>query len=112
MCSWGYFCVRKLYFTEVIICHPILNQVKWTHKLQSLNSAQLLCLILLCGKRSAGSGSGSSNTDNSAAFYESFKAPEGEKKSAPRKKLTVHYLTAGAQDTQQLLFMFSILEYP
>lgn len=46
----GYFRVCKLCFTEVIICHPILNLAKSTHKLQSLNSAQLLCLILLCGK--------------------------------------------------------------
>lgn len=96
MCSWGYFCVRKLYFTEVIICHPILNQVKWTHKLQSLNSAQLLCLILLCGKRSAGSGSGSSNTDNSAAFYESFKAPEGEKKISTQEKTDCILLNSGS----------------
>lgn len=45
-------------------------------------------------------------------FMSLLKLRKEKKKSAPRKKLTVHYLTAGAQDTQQLLFMFSILEYP
>lgn len=42
ICIAGLFSsVCKLYFTGVIICHPILNLVKWTHKLQSLNLAQL-----------------------------------------------------------------------
>lgn len=48
--SPGYSPARKLCFTEVIIRHPVLNLLRLTHKLQSLNLARLLSLILLCGK--------------------------------------------------------------
>lgn len=68
----GYFRVCKLYFTEVIICHPILNQVKWTHKLQSLNSAQLLRLILLCGKGQPAVDQVPATQIIQLPFYESF----------------------------------------
>lgn len=48
--QWGCFLVCRLYSSEVIIRHPVLNPFKWTHKLQSLNQAQLLRFIWLCGK--------------------------------------------------------------
>lgn len=71
--AWqGYFRVCKLCFTEVIICHPILNQVKWTHKLQSLNSAQLLRLILLCGKGQPAVDQVPATQIIQLPFYESF----------------------------------------
>lgn len=74
ICAWrgGYFRVCKLYFTEVIICHPILNLVKWTHKLQSLNSAQLLRLILLCGKGQPAVDQVPATQIIQLPFYESF----------------------------------------
>lgn len=107
--AWrGYFCVCKLYFTEVIICHPILNVVKWTHKLQSLNSALLLRLILFCAKGQLAVDQVPATQIIQLPFMSFFKL----RKNQLPGKLTVQYLTAVAPDMQRLLFMLSILRYP
>ncbi len=105
----GCFLVCKLYFTEVIICQPILNLVKWTHKLKSLNSAQLLQSILLCGKGQPAVDQVPETQIIRLAFYELF----FKRKNQQPGVLTVQYLTAAAHRIRggHCLWFF-VLRYP
>lgn len=114
----GCFLVGKLYSSEVIIRHPVLNLVKWTHKLQSLNLGPTITFnTSLWEKVSRRWLVVPAAQIIQLAFFFSlffFMSLFKLRKKNQKPGETVQFVTAAAaaQDPPWSLFMFSLLRYP